>query len=110
MAGKIEVAGTAPPEDFPGVGIPCIYVDGVLSAAFSPANAKFYCYRIDSHPYGKADNASITVAQIVMPIEAFAASTQFFVQRLIAMQQQPALRKEALTAIKQLCEQALSRA
>jgi hypothetical protein len=109
MAGRIDTSGDSPPTDYPGTDIPCIYADGVLSAAYSPANAKFYLYRVDSHPYGKSDNATIAVAQVVMPIENFAASAQFFVQRLVALESHPALRKKVLEEIKQLCDAAILR-
>jgi hypothetical protein len=107
IKGTMEFIGEAEPEEYAGVTIPCIYADGVMSLSWAPHTAKFYFGRFDSPPQGKQGVASLPVAQVVMPMDGFSNGIKFLVERLTALKGHDALRRDTLTEIKRLCDEAL---
>lgn len=76
--------------------IPTIFADGVISQNWGPGISKFYFGRLDADPEAKQDATSVTVAQIIMPVEGFVSMVAFFEHRLKAMLAQGIVTQDAL--------------
>lgn len=69
-------------DEYPNVHFPTVFADGVASVSNSASVVKFYLYRQD--PSFNADGTSTptSMAQVIMPMEGFAATALFFERRL----------------------------
>jgi hypothetical protein len=79
---------------------PVIFADGALSQVFGAGVAKFFLYRIDPDPNVATSPTPSVTAQIIMPVEGFAAMVHFFQHRLQLMVEANAISKEALEKIR----------
>ena len=69
---------SVPPGVYPPLDFPVIFADGVASLANSPVIVKFYLYRYDPEFAGGGQTKTQLTHQIVMPMDAFAATFTFF--------------------------------
>jgi hypothetical protein len=67
-----------PSDDFPSSQFPTAFADGVMSIANSPAVVKFYLFRFEPSFSGNGQSQTQPFAQVVMPIDGFAATFSFF--------------------------------
>ena len=77
----MSVSNTPPPHpvanDFPPVGFPTVFADGVLNLAISPAVVKFYLLRYEPSLKGTNEYQTQPVAQVVMPVDGFLSAAAF---------------------------------
>jgi hypothetical protein len=65
-------------DDFPSSQFPTAFADGVMSIANSASVVKFYLFRFEPSFSGSGQSQTQPFAQVVMPIDGFAATFSFF--------------------------------
>ena len=73
-----DTAKAIPASDFPSHLFPTMFADGVMSIANSPTTVKFFLFRFDPSFSGSGQSQTQPFAQVVMHIDAFAATYSFF--------------------------------
>src|SRR6185437_3649772 len=73
--------GEKPPE-FPLPHFPTVFADGVMSAAHSTSVVKYYLFRWEPEFAGHGNSKPQAFAQVIMPMEGFAAMSVFFEKQL----------------------------
>jgi hypothetical protein len=106
MGMEPEQSAAAPPNEpipkFPGTHVPVIFADRVSSASWSATVIKFYFARSNPTADGTTGVAEDVAAQVVMPLESFAATAAFFdatVRVLIDEKKLAAEQFESLRAV-----------
>lgn len=69
-------------DNFPNVHFPTVFADGVATVSNSRSVVKFYLYRHDPSFVADGTSYPTPMAQVIMPIEGFAAATLFFEKQL----------------------------
>jgi|TARA_E500000318_G_scaffold85190_2_gene81064 hypothetical protein len=75
---------------------PVAYADTVTSFAYTSEVAKFYFARFDPSANGVGGRKTEIVAQVVMPLEAFAGMTLFFQKMLEVVKEGGAISDEQI--------------
>jgi hypothetical protein len=73
-----DTAKAPPADDFPSPQFPTVFADGVMSVANSLTIVKFFLYRFEPSFSGSGQSQTQPFAQVVMPMDAFAATFSFF--------------------------------
>ena len=69
-------------ETFPSGTLPTIFADGVLNVSISPAVVKSYLFRFEPSLQGDNQYQAQAAAQLIMPVDGFAAAVLFLSQHL----------------------------
>lgn len=99
---SVKIVGVK--EDYPPVGLPTFYADGILNLAPGTSTCKFYLYRHDPNLKGTAEYLVQPFAQVVMPTPSFLQTAIFFEEAIQSMLAQGIITQA------QLDEQKLRRA
>jgi hypothetical protein len=67
-----------PANDFPPSQFPTVFADGVMSIANSSTVVKFFLFRFEPSFSGSGQSQTQPFAQVVMPMDGFAATFSFF--------------------------------
>jgi hypothetical protein len=70
--------GTTKGDDFPPPRFPTVFTDAIVSIANSPTIVKFFLARFEPSFSGTGQSKLQPFAQVVMPMETFAATFAFF--------------------------------
>lgn len=89
-----------PSNQFPGQFFPTVFADTVLNLSNNPSVVKFYLARIDPSFTDTSNFRQEPVAQVVMPIEAFATTAVFFENALKRLVELGAISNEKVQAIR----------
>jgi hypothetical protein len=90
------------PEGHPGQHFPTVYAEGTLSTSWKNGIAKFYLYRLDPNFLAGKDSGFLPVAQVILPIEGFAATAIFFRHQLKRMVDAGAISAEEVARLEAL--------
>lgn len=91
-----------PKPEYAPPNTPCVYVDTVTSFAFTDQVAKFYLGRSNPSTTGTGPYSREVVAQVVMPLPAFAQMTFFFTGILEKIERDGAISTENLAEMAEL--------
>lgn len=92
--------------EFPPPHFPTVYADGVSSLANSAAVVKFYFSRTEPNILGTGGSKIQPFAQVIMPIDGFAAMFVFFERAIAHLQDQKLLTTEQLQEMRKVAQSA----
>ena len=95
---------TTPVDDFPPSQFPTVFADGVMSIANSASVVKFYLYRFEPSFSGSGQSRNQAFAQVVMPMDGFAAAFALFERAVSQYVAQGLLPKERLDGFRRIFE------
>ena len=78
MASEEKPVTSQTGDEFPDRNFPVVFADGVWSMAHGSGHVKFYLFRLDPSIPGIGTTSPMPFAQVVMPLNGFAAMTVFF--------------------------------
>jgi hypothetical protein len=90
-----------PATGFPPEGLPTVFADFASNMAPLSATARFYLVRTEPDVSGVNAYKNVPVAQIIMPLEGFAATVVFLNRALEGLVRNGAVRKETVDALTQ---------
>ena len=88
--------------DFPSPQFPTVFADGVMSIANSPSVVKFYLFRFEPSFSGSGQSETRPFAQVVMPIDGFAATFSFFEAAMQKYMEQGLITQSRLDEIRKI--------
>jgi len=89
-------------EEFPSTDLPTLFADGVVNISFSQYNVKIYLFRNEPSYQGSNRYQVQAIAQIVMPLDAFAASSIFYEGVVAQLVQQGTIKQTQLDEWRQM--------
>jgi hypothetical protein len=89
---------------FPPPGLPTVFADAVANLAPLSNTARFYLLRSDPDIGGLNKYHNVPVAQVVMPIEGFAAAVIFLNRALEGLVERGLIPRDRVDSIKQAFE------
>jgi hypothetical protein len=92
----------APKPEYPGVNLPVVFADGVLSAAWDRGVVKFYFGRNDPDLRASNPGKDTPVMQIVMPVAGFVTMSLFFDRIVSRLVDQKHITPEDLEKLRQI--------
>jgi hypothetical protein len=102
MADQAPAARSAP--EFPSSTFPNAFADTVTSLANSATTVKFFLARFEPDFHGGGTSKPQPFAQIVMPMEGFAAAFCFFENRIKTFVEQGFISQARLDEFRRLVE------
>jgi hypothetical protein len=102
IAAMADDTTTTPASDFPAPQFPTVFADGVMSIANSPSVVKFYLFRYDPSFSGSGQSRNQSFAQVIMPMDAFAATFALFERAVTKYIEQDLITKERLDTFREI--------